>query len=131
MLHPKQFKVNQVWIAFRVNDSLIYIADEPYDIYFLLDAASTYMLGHLACKTAGEGPDLSAVEDLFQEAASHKKQFPHELIIPEDFVPREQFKTICDSYGIRVREVPEGELSLILGEIKESFEQSFFGPGKQ
>ena len=40
MLTPDQFRVNEVWIALRVNEAFLFVKDEPYDIYVLMDAAS-------------------------------------------------------------------------------------------
>ncbi len=125
MLHPNQFKVNQAWIAVRVNDSFLYVAGEPYDLYILVDAASAYVFGHLASKTVEDGPELPDIEGLFQQAGSLKNQYPIELIVPDNFIPKKQFKAICDIKGIGFREVPEGDLSLIIDDIKQSFEEFF------
>ena len=47
MLAPDQFRVNEAWIAIRVNETFLFVKDEPYDIYVLIDAASAYVLGHV------------------------------------------------------------------------------------
>jgi len=44
MLEPSDFAVNEAWIAFRANDSFLLVKNEPYDVYILLDAASTYVM---------------------------------------------------------------------------------------
>jgi hypothetical protein len=125
MLHPNQFKVNQAWISVRLNDELIYVQDEPYDMYVLLDAASTYIFGPVFCRTVDDGPALSDIEELFRKAASHKNQYPDELIVPDDFLPKKQFKTICDNLDISFREVPKADLGLIVDEIKDLFQDTF------
>lgn len=43
MLTPDQFRVNEVWIAVRINEEFLMVDDEPYDMYVLMDAASTYV----------------------------------------------------------------------------------------
>jgi len=45
MLTPDQLLVNEAWIAVRVNEAFLFVKDEPYDIYVLMDAASAYVLG--------------------------------------------------------------------------------------
>jgi len=32
---PDQFSLNEVWIAFRVNEAFLFVQDEPYDMYVL------------------------------------------------------------------------------------------------
>lgn len=125
MLHPNQFKVNQAWISTRLNDELIYVQNEPYDMYVLLDAASTYIFGHVPCRTVDDGPALPDIEELFSKAAAHKNQFPTELIVPDDFIPKKQFKAICDKYKTSFREVPKADLGLIVDEIKNLFQDTF------
>lgn len=56
MLTPDQFKVNEAWIAVRINEEFLFVKDEPYDIYVLVDATSTYVLGHVLSKVVDESP---------------------------------------------------------------------------
>lgn len=125
MLHPNQFKVNQAWISVRLNDELIYVQDDPYDMYILLDAASTYIFGPVFCRTEDDGPEISEIEELFNKAAALKNTYPGELIVPDDFAPKKQFKAICDKYKIPFREVPKADLSMIVDEIKDLFQNTF------
>jgi len=46
MFSPDDFRVNEAWIAFRANEEFLFVKDEPYDFYVLMDAASTYVFGH-------------------------------------------------------------------------------------
>lgn len=69
-----------------------------------------------------DGPTLEEVENLFRQAGSLKNQYPEELIVPDNFIPKDQFRAICDIYRITVREVPAESLGLIVDEIKDSFE---------
>ncbi len=122
MLYPNQFKVNQAWISVRLNDEFIYVQGEPHDVYILFDAASTYIFGPVFCKTVDDGPEISEIEELFNRAAVLNNQYPAELIVPDDFIPKKQFKAICDKYKISFREVPKANLSLIVDEIKDLFQ---------
>ena len=37
MLTPNQFRVNEAWIAVRINEEFLFVKDEPYDIYVLME----------------------------------------------------------------------------------------------
>ena len=50
MLNPSQFEVNDAWIAFRVNEGPLFIKDDPFDVFVLMDAASAYVLGFVFSK---------------------------------------------------------------------------------
>ncbi len=84
MRTPNQFRVNEVWIAFRVNESFMFVQDEPYDIYVLIDAASTYAFGHVLVRVTDEIPKEKDVDTLFQEAWGAKRQWPRKLILAKD-----------------------------------------------
>ena len=75
MLTPDQFRVNEAWIAVRVNEEFLFVQDEPYDIYVLMDAASCYVLGHVLSRVVDEAPEENDVEELFQTAFQAKNQW--------------------------------------------------------
>ncbi len=126
MIHPRNFKVNQAWLSTRVNDTFLYVAGEPYDMYILVDVASCYVFGFVFAKTAGdEGPDINEIDKMFNNAYSTKGQFPIEFYVEDDFSPKKEFKEICHKYDIVFKVFPKNSLSLIVDEIKESFEEHF------
>ncbi len=126
MIHPRNYKVNQAWLSTRVNDTFLYVAGDPYDMYILVDVASCYVFGFVFAKTAeDEGPDIDEIDKLFNNAWSSKCQFPIEFYVEEDFSPKEEFKTVCQNYDITFNVLPKNSLSLIVDEIKESFEEHF------
>ena len=67
-LSHKQFKVNEVWIACRVNESFLFVQSEPYDVYALMGARSAYVLGFAMAKVVEEAPDERELENLFMTA---------------------------------------------------------------
>src|SRR5690606_24375073 len=73
VLHPSQFKVNQTWIAFKMNDVPIRtLQDGDLDIITLMDAGSCFILGSvLVPATRGEASTSEAVE-LLKQAQAHK-----------------------------------------------------------
>lgn len=126
MIHPLDYKVNQAWLSTRVNDTFLYVAGEPYDMYILVDVASCYVFGFvIAQTTADEGPDINDIDKMFNDAWSSKCQFPIEFYVEEDFFPKEEFKTVCQKYNITFKVFPKNSLSLVVNEIKESFEEHF------
>lgn len=123
MIHPNDFDVNQAWLSVRVNDTFIYVEGEPYDMYILVDVASCYIFGFIVTETTNnKGPDVEEIEQLFRKAWNTKKQFPVELYVEEIFTPKKQFKKVCKKFNIDFKVLPVNSLSLIVDEIKESFE---------
>ena len=127
MLSPDQFRVNEAWIAIRVNDTFLFVKDEPYDIYVLMDAASAYVFGHVLSRVVDESPDEKDVENLFKEAWTAKRQWPVKIIIPEDFSAEQIFKMQAARNGLAFETVPLSDLSPIIGPLKESFATDFIG----
>lgn len=129
MLHPNQFEVNEAWIAFKVNgdESFITVADEPYDMYVLMDAASTYVLGHIISRTADGTPQEKEVEDIFNKAWQTKKQWPKKFIITENSTADKTFRKQAEKNGLPTEYVPLSDLESIVSPLKESFVSDFFG----
>ena len=99
MLSPDQFRVNEAWIAIRANDSFLFVKDEPYDVYVLMDAASAYVFGPVLARVVDESPDEKDVENLFKKAWMAKRQWPLKIIIPEDFSAEQIFKMQAERNG--------------------------------
>lgn len=125
MLTPDQFKVNEAWIAIRANESFLFVQDEPYDIYVLMDAASAYVLGHVLAKVVEEVPHERDVEALFKEAWGAKRQWPEKLIVQEDDPAEDVFRMQAEENGLSFDTVPLSDLSPIVGPLKELFASDF------
>ena len=121
MLQPSDFEVNEAWIAFRANDSFLYVKDEPYDVYVLMDAASTYLLGQALSRTVDESPDVKEIEALFRTAWSAKRQWAKKLLVPEGSLAEEVFKNQAEKSGLAFITMPLSELRPLVGPVKESF----------
>lgn len=125
MLHPNQFKVNQAWIAFKLNERPIH-TEQDGDFYFfaLMDAASGFILG--STPLSAESAELSQLDSrrLLQQGQAHKKRWPKTL-----FVPSEQPATLlaaeAEGLGIRVVRVAEEELLPFIGEARQGFRERF------
>ena len=127
MLTPDQFRVNEVWIAVRVNEAFLFVKDEPYDIYVLIDAGSTYVFGHVLSLAVDEAPNEKDIEALFKKAWESKNQWAEQLIITESSTAENVFRTQAEKNGLSVTIVPLSELEPIVGPLKESFASDFIG----
>ncbi len=74
MLHPKQFDVNEAWIAFRLNNAPIQTEHEgDFNCIALMDAASCFILSSEFIPVTSEEPtqvDASRLLDLSQSRFS-------------------------------------------------------------
>jgi len=127
MLTPDQFKVNEAWIAVRINEEFLFVKDEPYDMYVLVDAASAYVLGHVLSKVVDESPHEKDVEALFRKAWEAKNQWAEKLIVTENSIAEDVFRTQAEKNGLSFKIVPLSDLEPIVGPLKESFASDFIG----
>ncbi|NOR25210.1 MAG: hypothetical protein GQ542_12640 [Desulforhopalus sp.] len=127
MLTPDQFRVNEVWIAVRVNEAFLFVKDEPYDIYLLLDAASTYVFGHVLSRVVDEAPPEKDVEALFRKAWEAKNQWAEKLIVTQNSIAEDVLRTQAEKNGLSFEIVPLSDLEPIVGPLKELFASDFIG----
>ncbi|MCP4577327.1 MAG: hypothetical protein GY846_13705 [Deltaproteobacteria bacterium] len=127
MFSPDNFRVNETWIAFRANEEFLFVKDEPYDFYVLIDAASTYVFGHAVSRVVDERPLREDVEALFKSAWATKKAWAKRLIVTEDSPAEKAFIKEARKQGLIVENIPLSELEPIVGELKESFRRDFMG----
>jgi len=127
MLTPDQFHVNEAWIAIRVNETFLFVKDEPYDIYVLMDAASGYVLGHVLSRVVDEAPSERAIKALFKQAWKAKNQWAEQLILTGDSKAEDVFRKQAERNGLSVKIVPLSELEPIVGPLRESFASDFMG----
>jgi len=121
MLKSSQFRVNELWIAIKLNQRSVFVQDEPYDIYVLMDAASTYVFGHLLSRVADEGPEEGEVEALLKKAWEAKGKWPEKLVVPEHFLAQDVFQAQAEKHGFAFSTVRLSDLASIVGPVKKSF----------
>lgn len=129
MLHPNQFKVNQTWLVFQLNEAPLHTESEgDFNCIAFMDAASCFILGHTFARAGEAEPTTLAIRNLIEEAKAHKDQLPKTLMIPDG-----QFTSLlpaeAERQGIAVVRVPEDQLLLFIGDARESFEEAFGGWG--
>jgi hypothetical protein len=124
MLHPKQFEVNETWIAFRLNNAPIRTeSDGDFNCMALMDAASCFILSSELIPAVAE-PTRAQFRRLLKGAKRHKQQLPRTLFVPrEDVADRVTLEATEQS--IEVVRVPECELLIFIGEAREAFAERF------
>ena len=127
MLHPKQFEVNEAWIAFRLNNAPIRTErDGDFNCIALMDAASCFILGSAFIPVTAAEPTRAQFRRLLKDAKRHKQQLPKTLFVPREDVA-DQATLEATQHSIDVVRVPESELLIFIGEAREGFAERFEG----
>jgi hypothetical protein len=121
VLHPNQFKVNEAWIAFKLNDDPIHTErDGDFDFLALMDAASCFILGFTPVPARQAEPTPLESKRLLKEGQTHKKRWPKTLFIPAE-QPARFLVEEAERVGIGVVRIAEEQLSPFIGEARELF----------
>jgi hypothetical protein len=123
VLHPKQFQVNEAWIAFQLNETPITTEqDGSFNCFSLMDASSCYILGAELVSTSDVEPPQLQVGRLLQTAWAEKGQFPKTLYLaPGQF--RNAMVKEAARFGISVISVPEDALLAFIGEARDGYRE--------
>jgi hypothetical protein len=125
VLHPKQFRVNEAWIAFQLNEEPIRtVQDGDFNFLALLDAASCFILGSAPVPAERAEPTPAESRQLLEQGHAHKKRWPKKLFVPTE-QPAEILAAEAERLGIEVVRVAEGQLRLFLGDAKKLFREQF------
>ncbi len=127
MLTPDQFEVNEAWITVRVNEEFIFVKDDPYDIFVLMDAASAYVFGFVLSNVVDESLNQEEVANLFRQAWGTKQEWAGTLIVSDEINADNVFISEGEKNGLEIRRVLASSLDPIVGPLKESFLQRFLG----
>jgi hypothetical protein len=122
MLLPKQFEVNEAWIAFRLNSAPIWTErDGRFNCIALMDAASRFILGSELIPVDAE-PSQVQSRRLLKIGQRHKQRLPKTLFVPKgdgaDLLSREATRQKID-----VVRVSESDLLIFIGEARQGFSQ--------
>ena len=122
-LHPDQFKVNEAWIAFQLNDEPIHTEqDGSFDVVCLMDAASCYIFGNAFVPLGQVEPTEFDAHRLLKSGWVHKKQFPKKLLLPKGQF-KKTFPAAAKRQNISVVVVPERQLLVFIGEARQGFKE--------
>jgi hypothetical protein len=127
LIVPKQFRVNEAWIAFKLNNAPVTTAnDGDFNVLALMDAASCFILGTEFVSVDSKEPSQLEIRRLLKCGQSHKDELPNKLIIPSEQTA-ETFTEEAEQLGISVIRVPDNELSEFLDEAREGFQEYVSG----
>jgi hypothetical protein len=122
-MHPRDFTVNQTWLAYRVNQRPIQVGEGALDLFVLQDAASMFVFGNGFSLHEAESPGSDTIEDLFQKAFAKGHTWPQELVLVGKPSRGNTFAASARAKGINVRSVPEAQMSLYIKDLQESLEE--------
>lgn len=127
MFDPNQFRVNEAWIVFKINDApVVTEVDGDLNVFALMDAASCMILATEFIRADSPEPSQLESRRLLKGGQSHKQQFPKKLFIPTN----QAADILCseaEQNKIVVVRVPEDQLLLLIGEAREGFQQHVSG----
>ena len=119
-VRSNKFKVNRTWVVGRMHEHLM-IQQDAVDVYFLLDAASSYAFGQFIVQ--GEVPEIQMVEQVFDDAFKKSGLWPKELLIPKDDPVEGVLRQLAGKFKIQVKVLPEPQLAPLLKNLRDRFAQ--------
>ena len=121
-LQPRDFQVNQTWLAYRINSAPINVDHKEIDLYVLQDAASMFLFGNVFATAGTDFPEITQVEKLLSSAHAKRDQWPTELLLPGNPRKDNSFVIAAGQQGVKVRSVPESQLSFYIKDTQEAYE---------
>ena len=124
-MHPDQFKVNEAWLVFKLNDEPIH-TERDGDFFFLtlMEAASCFILSSTPVSANQAEPTLLQSRRLLKKGQSHKKRWPKTLFVPTELAAQ-LLSAEAERLGVHVVRVPEDQLSAFIDEARQGFREHF------
>jgi hypothetical protein len=127
VLHPNQFKVNEAWIVFQLNNEPIHTErDGDFNFLALMDAASCFILSSTPFAATQVEPMQLEAKRLLKEGHAHKKRWPSTLFVPKE-QSAQSLLAEAEILGIGVIRVAEAELLPFISEAQAGFRERFGG----
>ncbi len=126
-INPAQFKPNEAWVISRLK-SILFVKNEPVDIYILMDAATGYAFPPLTF--LGELPSAKEFQAYFKRARKNVKTWPKTLYLGKEDPAEALLKPIAEEIGATFSMVPTTHLNPILQPLRESYDRFQTGQGK-
>lgn len=131
MLHPREFRVNEAWIVFKLNDAPVSTeADGDFNVIALMDAASCFILGAEFVPATSAEPSELEVKRLLKSGELHKQRLPRTLYVPEN-MKADILCTEAKRNSISVVRVPEEQLLVFIGEARDGLKEHTGGGSVQ
>jgi hypothetical protein len=122
-LHPKQFAVNEVWLAFKATRSPVQVDDSPHDIYIVQDAASMYLFGNAFAPAEAESPTAGDAALVLTQAWQKKREWPTRLLVAGVASKSNGLAVAADLNKLPVEFVPESELAVYIEDVRSSYDE--------
>ena len=123
MFDPRQFQIDEAWIAFKLNDAPILTeADGDFNVLALMDAASCFILGTEFFPADSMEPSELESKRLLKGGYSKHQQWPETLLISTNLAAA----ILCieaKRHGIAVVQVSEEQLLVCIGDAREGFQE--------
>jgi len=127
MLHPKNYRVNQAWMVFKLNDVPLHTKkDGDFNCFVLMDAASCYIVSSAMISVTEVELSLMESKRMLKQGQAEKNELPQELFVPNELCA-EEFVAEAERQGIKVVRLPEAQLHVYTEEAREAFRQHFGG----
>ena len=131
MLHPDQFRVNEAWIVFRLNDAPIRTeVDGDFNCFALMDAASCFILTTVFVPAKDNQISKLQARRLLKKGSEHKHALPETLFIPSG-KPADNLTHEARRQDVTVVRIPEDQLMVFIGEAREGFKEHLGGESMQ
>ena len=128
-LQPSDFQVNKTWLAYRINSVPLNVENQEIDLYVLEDAASMFLFGNEFAPSGSDYPTLEDAERLLGYAHAKRGAWPSELLLPGNPGTGNSFARIARKHGVRIRNVPESQLSLYIKDTQAACKE-YLGRGE-
>lgn len=120
VLHPKDFRVREAWILFKLNDSPFRLAEGSFNCIALMDAGSTFIICQTFVPDSASGISEDEAEDLLMEGAEKAGELPTTLFVAAGQL-EPQVLAVATRLGMDASIVSETELSPIIGSAQQLF----------
>ena len=117
-MQPKDFRVNEAWLAFRANRAPLRTPEGAFDVFVLMDAASMFILGHALAVVGAEAPNEEDAAALLREGWSAKQEWPERLLLAGKLAPDNGFSRAAQSNGIPVATVAPREIRAYTSDVR-------------
>jgi hypothetical protein len=122
-MHPRDFEVNHTWLAYRMNRVPFITPEGEFDVFVLQDAGSMFIFGSAFASHGAHCPKTEDVARLFDQAWSHMRAWPEELLLPGKPLSKNTFVVAGREHGITVKAVAEARMSVYIKDVQSSFEE--------
>jgi hypothetical protein len=121
MFEPDQFKINEVWIIFQLNEAPVRTkADGDFNALCLMDAASCYILGNELVSVQEDGVSEAVGARLIEAGRSQAHGLPRKCLV-SSALKSDAVAGLASRLGLELSSVSDDELSPIVSGARESF----------